>query len=187
MHVEEHCQVSNVYVSYFDCLQVIYGDTDSVMCKFGVKTVAEAMELGKEAAQRITETFVKPIKLEFEKVNYIEEKLLFRETMLDNTLTAKNTLTLGAGRKPLKGVRMGLRSSSLHVAMTEVIPRSSASYEPLLKIYSTEIWEPNEIMLRSCFMYHFRFTFHTSLSIKSVTLVCTSPELINMTRWIVKE
>ncbi len=86
MHIEEHCQVSNMYVSYFDCLQVIYGDTDSVMCKFGVKTVAEAMELGKEAAQRITETFVKPIKLEFEKVNYKEEKiLLFREIMLDNT------------------------------------------------------------------------------------------------------
>ncbi len=52
----------------YDFLQVIYGDTDSVMCKFGVKTVAEAMELGKEAAQLITEKFVKPIKLEFEKV-----------------------------------------------------------------------------------------------------------------------
>ncbi len=47
---------------------VIYGDTDSVMVKFGVETVAEAMELGKEAAQSVTEKFVKPIKLEFEKV-----------------------------------------------------------------------------------------------------------------------
>ena len=39
-----------------------------MMCKFGVETVAEAMELGKEAAELISEKFVKPIKLEFEKV-----------------------------------------------------------------------------------------------------------------------
>ena len=47
---------------------VIYGDTDSVMVKFGVGTVKEAMELGNEAATLVTEKFVKPIKLEFEKV-----------------------------------------------------------------------------------------------------------------------
>lgn len=47
---------------------VIYGDTDSVMVKFGVPTVKEAMDLGKEAAEFVTEKFVKPIKLEFEKV-----------------------------------------------------------------------------------------------------------------------
>ena len=39
------------------------------MCKFGVSTVAEAMELGKEAAEYISSHFVKPIKLEFEKVS----------------------------------------------------------------------------------------------------------------------
>ena len=39
------------------------------MVKFGVDTVAEAMELGQEAAGKVTEKFVKPIKLEFEKVN----------------------------------------------------------------------------------------------------------------------
>merc|ERR1719361_1971284 len=49
---------------------VIYGDTDSVMVKFGVDTVAEAMELGQEAAGKVTEKFVKPIKLEFEKVYF---------------------------------------------------------------------------------------------------------------------
>jgi len=48
--------------------QVIYGDTDSVMCKFGVKTVAEAMGLGKIAAESISKKFMDPIKLEFEKV-----------------------------------------------------------------------------------------------------------------------
>lgn len=49
---------------------VIYGDTDSVMVKFGVKTLKESMELGREAAEFVTSKFVKPIKLEFEKVYY---------------------------------------------------------------------------------------------------------------------
>ncbi|XP_014678867.1 PREDICTED: DNA polymerase delta catalytic subunit-like [Priapulus caudatus] len=50
--------------------KVIYGDTDSIMVKFGVPTVAEAMSLGTEAAARITTEFTPPIKLEFEKVYY---------------------------------------------------------------------------------------------------------------------
>ena len=50
--------------------EVIYGDTDSVMVKFGVDTVAEAMQLGEEAANYVTQKFVKPIKLEFEKVYF---------------------------------------------------------------------------------------------------------------------
>ncbi|KAI8435155.1 hypothetical protein MSG28_003528 [Choristoneura fumiferana] len=49
---------------------VIYGDTDSVMVKFGVKTLEESMKLGSEAAEFVTAQFVKPIKLEFEKVYY---------------------------------------------------------------------------------------------------------------------
>lgn len=48
--------------------KVIYGDTDSVMVNFGVKTVKEAMELGREAANYVSGHFDKPIKLEFEKV-----------------------------------------------------------------------------------------------------------------------
>ena len=48
--------------------QVIYGDTDSVMIKFGVDTVAKAMDLGNEAAVYVSDKFIKPIKLEFEKV-----------------------------------------------------------------------------------------------------------------------
>ncbi|OQR75031.1 DNA polymerase delta catalytic subunit-like [Tropilaelaps mercedesae] len=50
--------------------KVIYGDTDSVMIRFGVESLAEAMTLGKEAADFVTSKFVKPIKLEFEKVYY---------------------------------------------------------------------------------------------------------------------
>jgi len=38
------------------------------MCKFGVKTVAEAMKLGKIAAESVSKKFMDPIKLEFEKV-----------------------------------------------------------------------------------------------------------------------
>lgn len=50
--------------------QVIYGDTDSVMVKFGTTTLPETMELGQEAADYVTAKFIKPIKLEFEKVYF---------------------------------------------------------------------------------------------------------------------
>lgn len=49
--------------------QVVYGDTDSVMCRFGVSSVAEAMALGREAADWVSGHFPHPIRLEFEKVN----------------------------------------------------------------------------------------------------------------------
>lgn len=47
---------------------VVYGDTDSVMIKFGTKDLPKAMALGEEAAAKVTSVFIKPIKLEFEKV-----------------------------------------------------------------------------------------------------------------------
>ena len=47
---------------------VVYGDTDSVMVKFGVTSVAESMPLAMEAAERVSAIFPSPIKLEFEKV-----------------------------------------------------------------------------------------------------------------------
>ncbi|KAM9299230.1 DNA polymerase delta catalytic subunit [Gastrophryne carolinensis] len=50
--------------------KVIYGDTDSVMCKLGVQTVSEAMEIGREAAEWVSSHFTPPIKLEFEKVYF---------------------------------------------------------------------------------------------------------------------
>ncbi len=37
--------------------EVIYGDTDSVMVKFGTEDRAEAMRLGKEAADYVSEFF----------------------------------------------------------------------------------------------------------------------------------
>ncbi|KAM7292378.1 DNA polymerase delta catalytic subunit isoform X2 [Ixodes scapularis] len=50
--------------------KVIYGDTDSVMIRFGVDSLEKAMELGREAANFVTEKFVRPINLEFEKVYF---------------------------------------------------------------------------------------------------------------------
>lgn len=46
---------------------VIYGDTDSVMVKFGSQDLAKVMDYGKEAAIHVTKHFVNPISLEFEK------------------------------------------------------------------------------------------------------------------------
>ena len=50
--------------------QVIYGDTDSVMVKFGPKELEKAMDLGRDAATYVSANFFKPIKLEFEKVYF---------------------------------------------------------------------------------------------------------------------
>lgn len=60
----------NIANGYSHDAQVIYGDTDSVMVKFGTKDLAESMKLGEEAANFVSSKFVKPIKLEFEKVYF---------------------------------------------------------------------------------------------------------------------
>ncbi|EUB64906.1 DNA polymerase delta catalytic subunit [Echinococcus granulosus] len=65
--LEEKFTTGNGYKSD---AKVIYGDTDSVMCKFGVSTVEEAMQLGREGAEYISGKFLNPIKLEFEKVYF---------------------------------------------------------------------------------------------------------------------
>lgn len=66
-YVEEHYTIAN---GYQHNAKVIYGDTDSVMCKFGTTTVEESMKMGKEAAGLISAKFIDPIKLEFEKVYF---------------------------------------------------------------------------------------------------------------------
>ena len=38
---------------------MVYGDTDSVMVKFGVPDVATAMKMGLEAAEEVTKIFPK--------------------------------------------------------------------------------------------------------------------------------
>ena len=65
--VEQKYTIAN---GYSHDAQVIYGDTDSVMVKFGPNDLAKAMELGQEAADYVSAKFIKPIKLEFEKVYY---------------------------------------------------------------------------------------------------------------------
>ena len=60
----------NTANGYASDASVVYGDTDSVMIKFGCKDLKTAMQLGAEAAEFVTAKFVKPIKLEFEKVYF---------------------------------------------------------------------------------------------------------------------
>lgn len=50
--------------------QVIYGDTDSVMVKFGFSDLETCMNYGEEAAAFVSTLFKDPIKLEFEKVYF---------------------------------------------------------------------------------------------------------------------
>ncbi len=65
--VEKRYTVAN---GYSHDAQVIYGDTDSVMVKFGPKDLEKAMDLGRDAATYVSDKFIKPIKLEFEKVYF---------------------------------------------------------------------------------------------------------------------
>ena len=65
--VEKEFSIAN---GYSHDAQVIYGDTDSVMVKFGPSDLAKTMELGQQAAEFVSEKFIKPIKLEFEKVYF---------------------------------------------------------------------------------------------------------------------
>lgn len=50
--------------------KVIYGDTDSVMVRFGYEDLETCMKLGEEAANYVSTKFKDPIKLEFEKVYF---------------------------------------------------------------------------------------------------------------------
>ncbi|PNS19261.1 DNA polymerase delta catalytic subunit [Sphaceloma murrayae] len=65
--VEKKYTIAN---GYTHDAQVIYGDTDSVMIKFGPNDLPKVMALGEEAAGYVSAKFIKPIKLEFEKVYY---------------------------------------------------------------------------------------------------------------------
>ncbi|KAI9785360.1 MAG: DNA-directed DNA polymerase delta [Geoglossum umbratile] len=65
--VENRYRIEN---GYSHDAQVIYGDTDSVMVKFGPADLAKAMELGQDAASYVSSKFINPIKLEFEKVYF---------------------------------------------------------------------------------------------------------------------
>ncbi|KAL1933207.1 hypothetical protein VTP01DRAFT_7297 [Rhizomucor pusillus] len=65
--IEDHFSIKN---GYKHNAEVIYGDTDSVMIKFGVDNLKEAMELGREGANVVTKQFIRPINLDFEKVYF---------------------------------------------------------------------------------------------------------------------
>ena len=60
----------NIENGYEHDAQVIYGDTDSVMIKFGMQDLPKVMALAAEAAEYVTGHFKRPIKLEFEKVYF---------------------------------------------------------------------------------------------------------------------
>jgi DNA polymerase delta subunit 1 len=65
--VEARYTIANGYSAN---AEVVYGDTDSVMVRFGVDDLARSMELGKEAAKEVSKLFPPPVKLEFEKVYF---------------------------------------------------------------------------------------------------------------------
>lgn len=81
-------QLYTVQNGYESDAKVIYGDTDSVMVNFKVKSLERSMELGREAAELISGKFINPIKLEFEKVSF-EKRQFFGNIFLRKPFRSK--------------------------------------------------------------------------------------------------
>eukprot|EP00053_Salpingoeca_punica_P017130 m.163926 g.163926 ORF g.163926 m.163926 type:complete len:1070 (-) comp17121_c0_seq2:836-4045(-) len=104
--VEKEYTIAN---GYAHDAEVIYGDTDSVMVKFGTSDLAETMRLASKAADDVTKDFVKPIKLEFEKVYFpyllINKKryagLYWTNTEKYDKMDAKGIVTVRRDNCPL--------------------------------------------------------------------------------------
>jgi len=98
--------------TYENC-RVIYGDTDSVMVRFGVQTVQEAFRLGTDASELITRRFGGVVCLQMEKV-YHPYLLFGKKRYLGNKYMKPN----GAPDIDVKGVEMVRRDCSDFVANT---------------------------------------------------------------------
>lgn len=129
--VEKKYTVEN---GYEHNAEVIYGDTDSVMVKFGVKTVKEAMDLGKEAATYVTENyFIKPINLEFEKVYFpyllINKKryagLYFTKPEVHDKMDCKGIETVRRDNTPLV---CSLINTCLQKILIDRDPKGAVAY-----------------------------------------------------------
>ncbi|XP_058835484.1 DNA polymerase delta catalytic subunit [Topomyia yanbarensis] len=128
--VEQRFTVENGYEN--DAV-VIYGDTDSVMVNFGVKSLERSMELGREAADFVSAKFVKPIKLEFEKVYYpyllINKKryagLYFTRPEKYDKMDCKGIETVRRDNSPLVA---NLMNSCLQKLLIERNPEGAVEY-----------------------------------------------------------
>ncbi|EDV52183.1 DNA polymerase delta catalytic subunit [Drosophila erecta] len=128
--VESHYSQAN---GYENNAVVIYGDTDSVMVNFGVKTLERSMELGREAAELVSSKFVHPIKLEFEKVYYpyllINKKryagLYFTRPDAYDKMDCKGIETVRRDNSPLVA---NLMNSCLQKLLIERDPDGAVAY-----------------------------------------------------------
>jgi len=100
--------------------EVIYGDTDSVMVKFGVTKIEDAMKLGKEAADFISGSFIKPIKLEFEKVYY--PYMLFNRKRYAGVLWTKPDKYDKIDTKGIESVRRD-NCALIRIMMNEILKK----------------------------------------------------------------
>jgi hypothetical protein len=97
--------------------EVIYGDTDSVMVRFGPDDLAKVMAMGAEAADFVSAKFTKPIKLEFEKVYFpyllISKKryagLYWTKTEKYDKMDSKGIEVSSGGRRKESLANIGLR------------------------------------------------------------------------------
>lgn len=128
--VEKRYTIDNGYKAN---AYVIYGDTDSVMVNFKAPTVPEAMELGREAAEFVSAKFIKPIKLEFEKVYFpyllINKKryagLYWTKTETYDKMDCKGIETVRRDNSPLVA---NLMNTCLQKLLIERNPQEAVEY-----------------------------------------------------------
>ena len=130
--------------------QVIYGDTDSVMIKFGPEDLETCMKLGAEAAPYVTkQLFIKPIKLEFEKV--YQPYLLLNKKRYAGCKYEEDDLS---GKFDSKGLENGRRDNCTLVR--EVV---EATLQEMLRV-KQEDWTFQAAKRAAADLYMNRIEFH---------------------------
>ncbi|XP_065322772.1 DNA polymerase delta catalytic subunit-like isoform X2 [Gordionus sp. m RMFG-2023] len=128
--IEDHYTISN---GFAHDAKVVYGDTDSVMIKFGLTSLAETMNLGREAAEYVSKHFPSPILLEFEKVYFpyllINKKryagLSYTKPEAYDKLDCKGLETVRRDNCPLVS---NLINSCLHTILIGRNPQSAVNH-----------------------------------------------------------
>ncbi|KAM0676171.1 hypothetical protein GVAV_000134 [Gurleya vavrai] len=88
----------NIKKGYSHNARVIYGDTDSVMINFKENNLERVFEMSKEISKYVSDRFVKPISLEFEKVYFpylLMNKKRYAGLVYTNTTTPDKIDTKG--------------------------------------------------------------------------------------------
>lgn len=141
--VETHCTVANGWPADAETL---YGDTDSVMVRFGgsCQTVAEAFKWGAKLEALLNEQFIAPIEMEMEKVYY--PWLLFNKKRYAGVMYEDARNPDKMSKIDVKGIESKRRDNCLLTSQTQkraldllLVDRDTAAAEALLRDVVTRL------------------------------------------------